>query len=137
MEDSDQSAIASSAETQNAEDRAASREEASQVTLIYTTFPSKREAKKAGRILIESGLAACVNIFPKMTSLYIWEGELQKSREAAMLVKTASNRSAEALAEIKRLHPYSVPARLALAVEGGGADFLEWISRQTGPRAAS
>jgi periplasmic divalent cation tolerance protein len=137
MEDSDQSAVPSSAEIRNAEDRAASRLEASQVTLIYTTFPSKSEAKKAGRALIESGMAACVNIFPKMTSIYIWEGEVQKSREAAMLVKTASHRSAEVLAEIKRLHPYSLPARLALAVEGGGADFLEWITRETGGKAAS
>jgi periplasmic divalent cation tolerance protein len=136
MEDKDQNAVPSSAETGDAEDRALGRE-AGQVTLIYTTFPSKSEAKKIGRALIESGMAACVNIFPKMTSIYVWEGEVQESREAAMLVKTASHRAEDVLAEIKRLHPYSLPARLALAVDGGGADFLEWITRQTGANAAS
>jgi periplasmic divalent cation tolerance protein len=101
------------------------------VALIYTTFPSKSEAKKAGRALVESGMAACVNIFPKMTALYVWQGELQESKEAAMLIKTARARGAEVLAEVKRLHPYSLPARLMLAVEGGGDDFIEWICGQT------
>jgi periplasmic divalent cation tolerance protein len=54
-----------------------------------------------------------------------------------MLIKTASHRGEEVLAEIKRLHPYSLPARLVLAVDGGGADFLEWIALQTGVKAAS
>jgi periplasmic divalent cation tolerance protein len=103
-----------------------------EVALIYTTFPSKSEAKKAGRTLVESGLAACVNIFPKMTSLYVWEGEFQESREAAMLIKTAKERSADVLAEVKRLHPYSLPARLLIAVDGGGDDFLQWIRNQSG-----
>lgn len=106
-------------------------EAARQVALIYTTFPSKGEAKKAGRALVASGMAACVNIFPKMTAFYIWQGTLEESKEAAMLIKTARDRSAEVLAEVKRLHPYSLPARLMLAVEGGGDDFLSWIHDQS------
>jgi periplasmic divalent cation tolerance protein len=110
---------------------------AGEVALIYTTFPSKGEAKKAGRALVESGMAACVNIFPKMVSIYIWQGQLEESKEAAMIVKTAKERSADVLAEVKRLHPYSLPARLLLAVEGGGDDFLEWIRNQSGATASS
>jgi periplasmic divalent cation tolerance protein len=110
---------------------------AGEVVLVYTTFPTKGEAKKAGRALVESGLAACVNIFPKMVSFYVWEGEVQKSKEAAMLIKTARHRAEDVLAEVKRLHPYSLPARLMLAVDGGGGDFLEWIQQQTGVTAAS
>jgi periplasmic divalent cation tolerance protein len=103
----------------------------SRVALIYTTFPSKGEARKAGRELVEKGLAACVNIFPKMVSIYEWKGEIEETREAAMLIKTARTRADEVLAEVKRLHPYSLPARLVLAVDGGGSDFLEWICNQS------
>jgi periplasmic divalent cation tolerance protein len=120
-----------------ADDNVPAVQSAGQVALVYTTFPTKGEAKKAGRALVESGLAACVNIFPKMVSFYIWEGEVQKSKEAAMLIKTAAYRAEEVLAEVKRLHPYSLPARLMLAVDGGGSDFLEWIQQQTGVTAAS
>ena len=121
----------------DAEDSEPAAERAGQVVLIYTTFPTKSEAKKAGRALVKSGLAACVNIFPKMVSFYIWEGDVQESKEAAMLIKTARQRAEEVLAEVKRLHPYSLPARLMLAVDGGGSDFLEWIQQQTGVTAAS
>jgi periplasmic divalent cation tolerance protein len=120
-----------------ADDRNPAMPNTGRAALIYTTFPTKSEAKKAGRALIENGLAACVNIFPKMVSIYKWEGEVQKSKEAAMLIKTSSHRAEEVLAEIKRLHPYSLPARLTLAVDGGGSDFLEWIQQQTGVTTAS
>jgi periplasmic divalent cation tolerance protein len=131
MNDSAINAGPSSLKTGDAGDGHAPGETARQVALIYTTFPSKGEAKNAGRALVESGMAACVNIFPKMTAFYMWQGELHEAREAAMLIKTARARAQEVLAEVKRLHPYSLPARLMLAVEGGGDDFLEWICNQT------
>lgn len=123
--------------TGDAGERSAGGAKPGQVALIYTTFPSKGEAKKAGRALVESGMAACVNIFPKMTAFYMWEGEVQQSREAAMLIKTAWERGDEVLAEVKRLHPYSLPARLLLAVDGGGDDFLAWICDHSGVKATS
>ncbi|NJM34330.1 MAG: divalent-cation tolerance protein CutA [Rhodomicrobium sp.] len=102
--------------------------------LIYTTFPSLSDAKSAGAALVEARLAACVNIIPQMTAIYLWEGKLEESSEAAMIVKTAAARSQAVLEEIKRLHPYSLPARLVLPVTGGGADFLAWISKQCGAK---
>ncbi len=135
MDDFAQNAAPSSLRPADAE-TGGGGEQGCRVALIYTTFPSEGEAKKAARALIESGVAACVNIFPKMTALYIWEGELQEADEAAMLIKTARERSAEVLAEVKRLHPYSLPARLLLAVDGGGDDFLEWIRNQSGVKAS-
>ena len=56
--------------------------------LIYATFPSAAEAERIGGVLVERGLAACVNIFPQMTAIYIWEGTRQRESEAAMLIKT-------------------------------------------------
>lgn len=99
--------------------------------LIYTTFPSETEANRIGRALVEARLAACVNIFAGMTAIFAWEGAIDEAREAAMIVKTTAGRVPEALTEIKRLHPYSTPARLVLPVAGGGEDFLQWIAAQT------
>ncbi len=100
------------------------------VVLIYTTFPSLDEAKKAGKALVVARLAACVNIFPTMTSVYVWDGKVEESSETAMLIKTVQARRTEALDEIKRLHPYALPARHVLPVIGGGEDFLAWIAAQ-------
>jgi periplasmic divalent cation tolerance protein len=100
--------------------------------LIYTTFPSESEAKSVGRALVERGLAACVNIFPQMIAIFSWQGEVEEAGEAAMIVKTVQARADDVLAEIKRLHPYAVPARLILPVAGGGEDYLKWIAEQCG-----
>lgn len=127
MSDMDKEGAASGAE---GAESAASQTHDDTAVLIYTTFPSEADAKATGRALVEGRLAACVNILPGIIAIFAWEGQLDEARETAMIVKTTQGRSAEALAEIKRLHPYATPARLVLPVAGGGEDFLQWIAAQ-------
>jgi len=99
--------------------------------LIYSTFPSAEEAERIGGALVERGLAACVNIFPGMTAIYLWEGKRERGSEAAMLIKTRSSLASQVVAEARKLHPYTNPALLVLPVSGGSADFMRWIAEQT------
>ena len=99
--------------------------------LIYATFPTAAVAERTGGELVDRGLAACVNILPGMTAIYIWEGKRQRDTEAAMIIKTRANLADTAIAEARKLHPYSNPAFVVLPIEGGSADFLRWIGEQT------
>jgi periplasmic divalent cation tolerance protein len=99
--------------------------------LIYSTFPSAAEAERIGGALVDRGLAACVNILPSMTSIYVWDGKRQRDTEAAMIVKTRASLADTAIAEARKLHPYSNPAFVVLPIDGGSADFLRWIMEQT------
>jgi periplasmic divalent cation tolerance protein len=99
--------------------------------LIYSTFPSAAEAERIGGMLVDRGLAACVNVLPGMTAIYIWEGKRQRDSEAAMIIKTRAELAEEAIAEARKTHPYSNPAFVVLPVTGGSADFLRWIGEQT------
>ncbi len=99
--------------------------------LIYSTFPSAEEAERIGGALVDRGLAACVNIFPGMTAIYVWEGKRQRESEAAMIIKTRGSLASEAIAEARKLHPYTNPALLVLPVTGGSEDFMRWIAEQT------
>jgi periplasmic divalent cation tolerance protein len=99
--------------------------------LIYSTFPSAEEAERIGGALVDRGLAACVNVFPGMTSIYIWEGKRERGSEAAMLIKTRASLADRAITEARKLHSYSNPAFLVLPVTGGSEDFLRWIGEQT------
>jgi periplasmic divalent cation tolerance protein len=99
--------------------------------LVYATFPSAAEAERIGGALVDRGLAACVNILPGMTSIYVWEGKRQRDAEAAMIIKTRAGLADTAIAEARKLHPYANPAFVVLPVEGGSADFLRWIVEQT------
>jgi periplasmic divalent cation tolerance protein len=99
--------------------------------LIYTTFPSIEEAETAGRHLVESKLAACVNIFPSMVSIYEWEGKTERSVEAAMLIKTRKTLETTVLEKTKEVHPYETPALLVLDAERSHQEFFSWICQQT------
>jgi periplasmic divalent cation tolerance protein len=99
--------------------------------LIYSTFPSAEEAERIGGVLVERGLAACVNIFPGMTAIYMWEGKRERGSEAAMIIKTRGSLASQVVAEAKKLHPYTNPALLVLPVSDGSEDFMRWIAEQT------
>lgn len=99
--------------------------------LVYSTFPSPAEAERVGAALVDRGLAACVNILPGMTAIYVWEGKRQRESEAVMLIKTRAALADMVVAEARKLHPYTNPALVVLPIDGGSADFLRWITEQT------
>ena len=77
--------------------------------------------------LVRRRLAACCNVIPGLSSFFIWKGKTEASREVLLLVKTTGRRLPEALACLKRHHPYEVPELIVLSVEGGEAGYLTWI----------
>jgi periplasmic divalent cation tolerance protein len=99
--------------------------------LIYSTYPSPAEAERIGGTLVDRGLAACVNVFPGMTAIYVWEGKRERDTEAAMIIKTRSALADTVVAEVRKLHPYANPALVVLPVVGGSDDFMHWIAEQT------
>jgi periplasmic divalent cation tolerance protein len=100
--------------------------------LIYTTLPSLEEAKRVGDALVAGRLAACVNMFPGMISIFEWKGAREEASEVAMIIKTRAALTEAVLQEVKRLHPYQLPALLVLPTEGGSAEYCSWIASQTG-----
>lgn len=99
------------------------------IRFIYMTAASLEEARRIGGELVSAKLAACVNIFPQMHSIYAWEGRINEDAEVVMIAKTTQARSTELMAKVKSLHSYSVPCIVSLAVEDGYPPFLEWIAR--------
>jgi len=106
-------------------------DENNKCVLIYSTFPSPAEAERVGGELVDRGLAACVNVLPGMTAIYVWEGKRQREAEAVMIIKTRADLAETAIAEARKLHPYSNPALVVLPIDGGSQDFLRWIGEQT------
>lgn len=107
------------------------------VVLALTTLPADFDATALAHELVGTGLAACVSIIPGMTSVYVWQGVPETSREQQLVIKTADDR-VDALWEVlKGRHPYDVPEFLVLPVAGGSDDYLQWLERGLGPRAES
>ena len=98
--------------------------------LIYITTKDKAEARRIGRHLVQTRLAACVNIFDHMNSLYIWKGEFQDDQEAVLIAKTTEARLPDLIAAAHSLHSYEVPCIVSLPIVGGHQPFLDWITEQ-------
>jgi len=99
--------------------------------LVLSTVDTQQEAERIARHLVEERLAACVNIVPKITSIYRWKGALERATEHLMIMKTAQDRLASLTQRIKELHPYEVPEVIALSIEEGDSTYLEWIFSET------
>lgn len=95
--------------------------------LIYATFPSLENAETVGGSLVDRRLAACVNIIPGMTAIYMWQGRQHRDTETVMIIKTHSGRTNDVVAAVRAQHPYDNPALVVLPVTGGSPDFLRWI----------
>jgi periplasmic divalent cation tolerance protein len=95
--------------------------------IVLSTAGSEDEARKIARHLIEHQLAACVNIVPHVESIYRWQGKVESSREWLLLIKTTAARSPEVRDAIRELHSYELPECIAVSVEDGSLDYLQWI----------
>lgn len=105
-------------------------EKQNDTAIIYSTFPSRDEASRIGKILVSDKLAACVNIFDNIQSLYMWEGKVHEETECAAFIKTARNMSDPLIKKLKQLHPYDVPAIVVIEPAATDPDYAKWLEKQ-------
>jgi periplasmic divalent cation tolerance protein len=98
---------------------------------VYITYPSVVEAERAGRVLVERRLCACVNILPGMISYYWWEGAVERGEEAVMIVKTRSSLAERVSSAVKEMHSYTTPAILVIPLESVDKGYLAWLMAET------
>lgn len=101
------------------------------VSFIYVTCSSPDEAQALARQLVEEKKIACANIFPAMTSLYPWKGEIQTDSESAMILKTRQEKVPEVLERIKELHSYENPCALEISIGEGLQAYKDWLLSET------
>ena len=102
------------------------------IRLVLVTAPDSDTAEQIAKTLLEKGLAACVNIFSGLRSIYRWEGKIQDDTEVLLMIKTRADLIKKHLIPIvQKLHPYQVPEIIALPVVGGGQSYLDWILSET------
>ena len=95
--------------------------------IVLTTVGKPEDAEWISREVVERGLAACVNIIPSVTSIYRFRGEVEKSDEILLLMKTTGERF-EALREaVVSMHTYEVPEVIALEIDAGHMPYLAWL----------
>jgi periplasmic divalent cation tolerance protein len=96
--------------------------------LIMTTTGSDSEARQIATTLVVRKLAACVNIVPKIHSVYRWKDNVETSEEFLLVIKTLKAQQEQVQAAIRELHSYELPECIAISIDGGGLEYLNWIT---------
>lgn len=99
--------------------------------LVLCTSPNEGVATLLARQLIESRLAACVNLTPDVRSIYLWQGKVEESQECQMVIKTRASLFAPLRRFIRQHHPYEIPEIVALPVADIDDDYLAWLQEVT------
>ncbi len=101
------------------------------VLLVLTNLPDRASAEKLADALIEQRVAACVNILAPCDSVYRWKGAIRHDTEHPLLVKTSAARYPALEAAIRAAHPYELPEIIAVPVERGLPQYLDWVAHET------
>lgn len=99
--------------------------------LIMTTMPDIELAEKLAEELLESKLAACINILPPMLSVYRWQGKLEKGQEHQLMIKTRTACCEAVINMIQSTHPYELPEIITIPIISGLPAYLNWIHECT------
>ncbi len=100
--------------------------------VVLSTAGSKEEARKIANYLVDHRLAACVNLIPQIESIYRWQGKIESNQEWLLLIKTTADKFTGVRDAIRELHSYELPECIAIAIEDGSPDYLQWIEQSVG-----
>jgi periplasmic divalent cation tolerance protein len=99
--------------------------------VILITAATMEEAERIAGVLVSEKLAACVNIFPGIRSIFVWEGKRSQETEVLLMAKGRMGQWDRVVQRVKELHSYQVPEIIALPVLAGSEDYLAWVRENT------
>ncbi len=95
--------------------------------VVLMTAGSQEEAERIAQALVAEMLAACVNVIPGITSVYRWQGQVQRDEEWLLVAKSRREALDELVQRVQALHSYDVPEIIALPLVGGSEAYMRWI----------
>ena len=99
--------------------------------LVLSAFPTSISVKDIAEILVNEKLAACINIIPEVQSVFRWKNKVDNTPENILIIKTTLNLYDILEKRIKQLHPYELPEIIAVPIEKGLTEYLNWVSENT------
>ena len=99
------------------------------MSIVYSPFPNRETAEQVAKDIIEESLAACVNIWEGVLSLYPWEGEIKKDKEVFVWIKTTRHSVERVMAFLEKHHPYDLPCIIHIPCDAS-RPYLKWLESQ-------
>jgi periplasmic divalent cation tolerance protein len=104
------------------------------VLLVVTTVGTEEQALTLAHHLVARHVAACVNIVPRIRSVFFWKGKVNDDSEWMLLVKTAPANFPKVRDAIRRFHAYELPEILGFGADAADPLFAKWVVDASTPR---
>ncbi len=101
------------------------------ISMVMVTVGNGEEALTIARTLVEEQLVACVNVIPRIRSIYRWKGEICDEEEQLLIMKTRSDLFPTLQNRIRKLHSYEVPEIISFPIAEGLPEYLNWVVENT------
>ncbi|NRQ30642.1 divalent-cation tolerance protein CutA [Nonomuraea sp. NN258] len=98
---------------------------------VRVTADTREEAERIVNAAVAGRVAAGAQISGPIASTYWWKGEIQRNDEYVILMKSTTDRLDDLIVVVKEAHSYETPEIVAAPIEGGLADYLDWITEET------
>lgn len=100
--------------------------------VLLSTCADRDTAIRVAQTLVGDKLAACVNVIDKVTSIYRWQGKVEESTEALLIIKSTKENVKDIDSVVKELSGYDLPELVALQISGGSNDYINWLLSEVG-----
>ena len=98
---------------------------------VYTTFPTRKEAEKVRKYLLEKKMLACAIIYP-VNSSYWWKSKIENQKEWIFIGKTTEDNFEKIKNEIEKLHSYEIPYIAKIKLEELNEKYRNWFIEKQG-----
>ncbi|XP_020923827.1 protein CutA homolog isoform X2 [Sus scrofa] len=96
-------------------------------SIVFVNCPNEQIARDIARAILDKKLAASVNILPKASSLYFWNGEIEEATEILLIIKTKTSKVRLLSSYIRLVHPFEIPEIFSLPMDQGDVHYLKWL----------
>ena len=101
---------------------------------LKTTVSNLEEAEKLAELIVNKKLAASVQYFP-IRSIYRWKGNIEKSEEYVLLIKTTNLRKNLIVETLKKIHSYELPEISVIEKDFVTEEYSFWVEQETSDEA--
>jgi periplasmic divalent cation tolerance protein len=108
----------------------------SDAILVYTTVADREAAHGLADLLVDARLAACVHVVAGVRSVYRWKGKVEHDDEVQLVIKSEAAQFDAIAALLREHHPYELPEVVAIRIDRGSQEYLDWIASETSPEAS-
>jgi len=101
------------------------------IVLVLSTVGNQADAERLAQDLLSQSLAACVQIDGPVISHYRWAGNVEKSEEYRLAIKTSLASWPALRDRLQKEHPYDEPQIVMIPIAEASEGYRDWVIEQT------